>query len=136
MEGLFREEVSLMACNEPSCVVCDRPANYRSLQLKVQIHLDFPNVRSLEWSTNESYTVVVGILGSSSFFLYSPFLQVNSDGADRGSVRAEISAATIFGARHGLETLAQLMTKGEYGSGYLYLLSDALVSSAIEIRHV
>lgn len=55
--------------------------------------------------------------------------QVNSDGADRGTVRAEISAATIFGARHALETLTQLMTKGEHGSGYLYLLSDAMVKT-------
>lgn len=58
--------------------------------------------------------------------------QVNGDGADRGTVRAEISAATIFGARHALETLTQLMTKGEQGSGYLYLLSDATVVSKIE----
>ncbi|XP_059486411.1 chitooligosaccharidolytic beta-N-acetylglucosaminidase-like isoform X2 [Neocloeon triangulifer] len=110
MEGVFREEVSLLACNELSCLVCDRPANYRSLLLKVQINLDYPNIDHLEWNTDESYS-----------------LNINSDAADRGSVTAQISAATVFGARHGLETLAQLMTKGEHGSGYLYLLSDAEV---------
>jgi hypothetical protein len=59
MERLFREEVSLMACNELSCLYCDRPANYRSLQLRVQIHLDYPNIANLEWNTDESYSVTV-----------------------------------------------------------------------------
>jgi hypothetical protein len=46
-------------------------------------------------------------------------------------VKADINAATIFGARHALETLTQLMTKGEHGSGYLLLLNDARVRAEI-----
>lgn len=59
MEELFRQEVSLMACNEQSCLVCDRPANFRSLHLRVQISLEYPNISNLEWNTDESYSVVV-----------------------------------------------------------------------------
>jgi hypothetical protein len=135
MVELFREEVRLMACNEQSCDVSDRPANYRSLQLRVQITLEYPNISNLEWNTDESYTVVVRECENSKKICTHQVEQVNGDGADRGTVRAEISAATIFGARHALETLTQLMTKGEQGSGYLYLLSDATVVSKIEKKY-
>jgi hypothetical protein len=72
MVKLFREEVRLMACNEQSCDVSDRPANYRSLQLRVQITLEYPNISNLEWNTDESYTVVVRECENRQKNLYSP----------------------------------------------------------------
>jgi hypothetical protein len=72
MEELFRQQVRLMACNEQSCVPSDRPANYRSLQLRVQIILEYPNIGSLEWNTDESYSLTVRECENDEKNLYSP----------------------------------------------------------------
>ncbi|CAB3360961.1 Hypothetical predicted protein [Cloeon dipterum] len=106
MQNVFRETVNLMACDRPtSCPAQEEPTGDT---LEVKITVEDPTIGHLEWGTDESYS-----------------LKMDSGTTEGGAVTAEIRAATVFGARHGLETLAQLMTKGGSDSGFFYLLSGA-----------
>ena len=62
------------------------------MQLDVEVCVERDSL-ALDWTTDESYV-----------------LESDADASDGSRVLARIRAATFFGARHGLETLSQLVT--------------------------
>ena len=66
-----------------------------------------------------------------SFKLKIPISQYSD--AER-TLRADIKAANYFGARHGLETLFQLMEYDDIGRNYI-ILSSAEIRDYPEFRH-
>ncbi|XP_053681689.1 chitooligosaccharidolytic beta-N-acetylglucosaminidase [Sabethes cyaneus] len=83
--------------------------------LVITINVDSDDL-DLTWTTNESYE-----------------LQVTSS---ESKTEATVSAANVFGARHGLETLSQLMASKNYDDGNcLLLLADAHISDSPKFSH-
>ncbi|XP_052903586.1 chitooligosaccharidolytic beta-N-acetylglucosaminidase [Anopheles moucheti] len=80
-----------------------------SMELVIKIHTA-SNTTNINWTTDESYTLNV-------------LLENNN------SVVAKIEANTIFGARHGCETLLQLFATANEGNSTasLYMLSQAVI---------
>ncbi|XP_075225458.1 beta-hexosaminidase 2 [Lycorma delicatula] len=88
---------------------CEGNCSIRSnTEIEVSIKTTSPDL-SLTWRTDEGYTIAL------------------SSGGNQVSV--EIEAATVFGARHGLETLSQLITGYELNGRHgLAIVSHARIS--------
>lgn len=102
------------------------------------------NETEINWNTDESYRLDVITSGMCACFssfnsLFSlsaeAYLNVNTINVSIGDrVTVRISAATIFGVRHGLETLGQLMMVDPCDGG-LMLVKSARVEDRPYYRH-
>ncbi|XP_039435009.1 chitooligosaccharidolytic beta-N-acetylglucosaminidase [Culex pipiens pallens] len=90
---------------------CSRHCNHStSTSLFVSIKVLTAETK-LKWSTNESYELHIA--------------------THEDTVHAKIIAGTVFGARHGLETLSQLTTERSYQDGScLVILSEAQITDS------
>jgi hypothetical protein len=53
-----------------------------------------------------------------------------------GSIlRAQIIAATVFGARHAMQTLSQLMVQGNNGHVLTLKEAEVIFNSSVKIQH-
>ncbi|XP_055546906.1 chitooligosaccharidolytic beta-N-acetylglucosaminidase [Wyeomyia smithii] len=83
--------------------------------LHITIKLD-SNDLSLTWATNESYVLHVA--------------------SDNNKTEVTLTASNVFGARHGLETLSQLMVAKNYADGNcLLVLAEARISDSPKFAH-
>jgi hexosaminidase len=55
MQSLFLKEINLVACGQPRCSPCDASVQCQPLIVELSI-LDL-SIQSLEWSTDESYSL-------------------------------------------------------------------------------
>ena len=79
-------------------------------QLKINIQVDYPNELGLTLSTDESYSLVTSIH------------------SDHEVVQVDIKAKTYFGARHGFETLSQLIAWDD-------VFSSLIIASDVQIEN-
>ncbi|KAF4531844.1 hypothetical protein B566_EDAN000870 [Ephemera danica] len=106
MQELFVTEINLVACGQTVCPPCSE--HLQCKPLLVDLNIFDQSIQSLEWSTDESYSLEVSN--------YEP------------TVWATVVSMTIFGARHAMQTLSQMMVQGR-GGGHALILSSAQVDN-------
>lgn len=97
----------------PRCIV--DPENFA--RTEVRLNLLQPAVETLHWSTDESYTLDVHTISNKDNNAPSSMghLIMSSISGTSTVVRIHLNATTIYGLRHGLETLSQLIAHATDG---------------------
>lgn len=100
---------------------CKRELSHSSnTEIGIRISVNSSSL-TLDWSTDESYKLDVNIEGL-------PYHQISSASSEK-AVTVKISSQTVFGARHALETLSQLVASypGENNEDMLVIVAKASV---------